>query len=116
MKPARIPQTVAPPERWAELPWGEYYREALELQLKPWLAKMYGFHLLKIGNLSAEINTESCAISHQVSVSLNGSPVQVKADPLHLPFAENPLMPVCSPTRCPGAAIPIVCCGKPTAF
>ena len=108
MKPARIPQTVAPPERWAELPWGEYYREALELQLKPWLAKMYGFHLLKIGNLSAEINTESCAISHQVSVSLNGSPVQVKADPLHLPF--------CSLTRCPGAAIPIVCCGKPTAF
>ena len=89
MKPARIPQTVAPPERWAELPWGEYYREALELQLKPWLAKMYGFHLLKIGNLSAEINTESCAISHQVSVSLNGSPVQVKADPLHLPFAEK---------------------------
>ncbi|MDU1024948.1 MAG: SAM-dependent methyltransferase, partial [Leclercia adecarboxylata] len=49
MKPARIPQTVAAPERWAELPWGEYYREALEQQLKPWLAKMYGFHLLKIG-------------------------------------------------------------------
>ena len=89
MKQARIPQTVAPPECWEELPWGEYYSEALELQLKPWLAKMYGFHLLKIGNLSAEINTENCAISHQVSVSLNGSPVQVKADPLHLPFAEK---------------------------
>ena len=41
---------------------------------------MYGFHLLKIGNLSAEINTESCAISHQVHVSLGGSPVQVKAE------------------------------------
>ncbi|MXF62596.1 SAM-dependent methyltransferase, partial [Escherichia coli] len=27
MKPARIPQTVAAPERWADLPWGEYYRE-----------------------------------------------------------------------------------------
>lgn len=50
---------------------------------------MYGFHLLKIGNLSAEINTESCAISHQVNVSLGASPVQVKADPLHLPFAEK---------------------------
>lgn len=61
---------------------------------------MYGFHLLKIGNLSAEINTESCAISHQVCVSLNGSPVQVKADPLHLPFAEKSVMPVCSLTRC----------------
>lgn len=52
------------------MPWGEYYRESLERQMKPWLAKLYGFHLLKIGNLSAEINTEACAISHQVNVSL----------------------------------------------
>lgn len=89
MKPARIPQIVSAPEHWAELPKGEYFRDALECQLKPWLAKMYGFHLLKIGNLSAEINTESCAISHQVNVSLAGQPVQVKADPLHLPFAEK---------------------------
>ncbi|VFS67478.1 Uncharacterised protein [Raoultella planticola] len=57
--------------------------------MKPWLAKLYGFHLLKIGNLSAEINTEACAISHQVNVSLQGNPIQVKADPLHLPFAEK---------------------------
>ena len=54
--------------------------------MKPWLAKLYGFHLLKIGNLSAEINTEACAISHQVNVSLGGNPIQVKADPLHLAF------------------------------
>ena len=89
MEPARIPQIVSAPEHWAQLPKGEYFRDALERQLKPWLAKMYGFHLLKIGNLSAEINTESCAISHQVNVSLAGQPIQVKADPLHLPFAEK---------------------------
>ena len=89
MKPARIPQTLSAPIRWADLPWGEYYRESLEQQLKPWFAKMYGFHLLKIGNLSAEINSESCAISHQVNVSLAGQPLQVKANPLHLPFAEK---------------------------
>ncbi|MRS91070.1 methyltransferase domain-containing protein [Enterobacteriaceae bacterium RIT714] len=89
MKPARIPQIISAPEQWNQFRWGEYYREALERQLKPWFAKMYGFHLLKIGNLSAEINSESCAISHQVNVSLNGHPLQVKADPLHLPFAEK---------------------------
>ncbi|MCS2152940.1 class I SAM-dependent methyltransferase [Scandinavium goeteborgense] len=89
MKPARIPLTVTAPNHWAEMPWGEYYREALEQQLKPWMAKLYGFHLLKIGNLSAEINTDACAISHQVNVSLDGDPMQVKADPLHLPFAEK---------------------------
>lgn len=89
MKPARTSRTLVAPGGWDDLPKGEYYREALERELKPWLAKLYGFHLLKIGNLSAGINTESCAISHQVNVSLGGAPIQVRADPLHLPFAEK---------------------------
>ena len=87
MKPARTPRKYIAPTHWAELPKGGHYREALEKELKPWFAKMYGFHLLKIGNLSAEINAESCAISHQVNVSLTGEPAHVRADPLHLPFA-----------------------------
>ena len=65
MKPARVPQTVVAPDRWGDLPWGELYRKALERQLNPWFTKMYGFHLLKIGNLSAEINCEASAVSHQ---------------------------------------------------
>ncbi|EHD1839818.1 class I SAM-dependent methyltransferase [Salmonella enterica] len=89
MKPARLSQTVVAPGCWGELPWGNYYREALEQQLNPWFAKMYGFHLLKIGNLSAEINSEACAVSHQVNVSSQGSPMQVLADPLHLPFSDK---------------------------
>ncbi|XTZ37605.1 class I SAM-dependent methyltransferase [Salmonella enterica] len=89
MKPARSSQTFMAPVTWDDLPKGAFYRDALERELKPWLAKMYGFHLLKIGNLSAEINAESCAISHQVNVSLAGEPVQVRADPLYLPFAEK---------------------------
>ena len=69
MKPARVPQTVVAPDCWGDLPWGKLYRKALERQLNPWFTKMYGFHLLKIGNLSAEINCEACAVSHQVNVS-----------------------------------------------
>ncbi|MSL94762.1 SAM-dependent methyltransferase, partial [Escherichia coli] len=78
MKPARVPQTVVAPDCWGDLPWGELYRKALERQLNPWFTKMYGFHLLKIGNLSAEINCEACAVSHQVNVSAQGLPVQVR--------------------------------------
>lgn len=89
MKPARVPQTVVAPDCWGDLPWGKLYRKALERQLNPWFTKMYGFHLLKIGNLSAEINCEACAVSHQVNVSAQGMPVQVQADPLHLPFADK---------------------------
>ncbi|MBV4413678.1 class I SAM-dependent methyltransferase [Enterobacteriaceae bacterium YMB-R22] len=89
MKPASISDTCAAPRHWAQLPWGEYYRDALERQLQPWLGKMFGFHLLKVGNLSTEINTESCAISHQVNMALQGERVEVVADPLHLPFAPD---------------------------
>ena len=87
MKPAKITGHLTAPTQWEQLPWGEYYREALNQQLRPWLGKMFGFHLLKIGNLSAEIDTEACAISHQVNVALQGDSLQVNADPLHLPFA-----------------------------
>ncbi|MEY8713373.1 hypothetical protein A9B99_20430 [Mangrovibacter phragmitis] len=87
MKPARTPLPLQAPGQWAELPWGEYYREALERQVQPWLGKMFGFHLIKLGNLSAEINTSECAISHQVNVAMQGHALHVIADPLALPFA-----------------------------
>ena len=89
MKPARTLATYPAPAHWAELPRGDYYREALEQRLTPWLGKMFGFHLLKIGNLSAEIRTDACAISHQVNIAPQGETLQVKGDPLHLPFAEK---------------------------
>ncbi|MDU6926196.1 class I SAM-dependent methyltransferase [Franconibacter helveticus] len=89
MKPARTPAAFTAPTHWSQLPWGDFYRAALEQQLTPWLGKLYGFHLLKIGNLSAEVSTEACAISHQVNIALQGETLQVKADPLHLPFAEK---------------------------
>lgn len=80
-------QKLTSPYSWSALPWGERYQRALEAHLQPSIGKMYGFHMIKVGNLSAEINTEACPISHQVNVSLNGSPQHVNADPLQLPFA-----------------------------
>jgi len=87
MKPARITGHLSAPLHWQELHWGEHSRLALEAQLRPWLSKIYGFHLLKIGNLSAGVNTEECAISHQVTVAQQGDDLHVKASPLSLPFA-----------------------------
>lgn len=66
---------------------GEYYRAALEQQLQPWWPKLFGFHLLKIGSLSAELTTDKCAISHQVNVGMSGAALQVRADVYQLPFA-----------------------------
>ncbi|VDZ80689.1 SAM-dependent methyl transferase [Salmonella bongori] len=115
MKPARLPQTVVAPGCWGELPWGNYYREALEQQLNPWFAKMYGFHLLKIGNLSAEINCEACAVSHQVNVSAMAR--QCRFWPIRYIFRLriNPSMFVCWRILCHGVPTRTAYCAKLTA-
>ncbi|WP_279205210.1 class I SAM-dependent methyltransferase [Obesumbacterium proteus] len=87
MKPAQITRMISPPLSWSEIPWGEYYRAALEQQLAPWWPKLFGYHLLKIGTLSSQLSTEKCGISHQVSVGVKGDNLQVMADPCSLPFA-----------------------------
>ncbi|KFK92602.1 MULTISPECIES: class I SAM-dependent methyltransferase [unclassified Serratia (in: enterobacteria)] len=87
MKPAHTLKKLTSPYSWAGLPWGEYYREALEQQLQSWWPKLFGFHLLKVGNLSAALDTEKCVISHQVNVGLAGDNLHVLADPYQLPFA-----------------------------
>ncbi|MBE8596798.1 class I SAM-dependent methyltransferase [Xenorhabdus sp. BG5] len=87
MRSARSIKQITLPASWAELPWGEYYRVALERQLEPWWPKIFGFHLVKIGNLSAEIDTRSCLVSHQVNIGLQGQNMDVITDPNYLPFA-----------------------------
>ncbi|TKI03308.1 class I SAM-dependent methyltransferase [Martelella alba] len=89
MKPAQITQSIIAPTSWDDLPYGENYRRAIESCLRPWWPKLFGFHLLKIGTLSAELNTESCAISHQVNVGETGAMMHVLADPYQLPFANK---------------------------
>lgn len=86
MKPAKTRQNLTAPLSWRDMPWGDYFRDALTQQLQPYLGKLYGFHMLKIGNLSAEINTGNCAISHQVNVGSEGELLHVLANPGQLPF------------------------------
>lgn len=86
MKPAKTRHIPDKPSSWREMSGGENYRDALTEHLKPCLAKLYGFHFLKVGQLSTEIDTDACPISHQVNVALQGNNLQVQADPLRLPF------------------------------
>ncbi len=89
MRSARSVKQITPPDSWAELPWGEYYRAALERQLAPWWPKIFGFHLVKVGNLSIEIDTRPCLVSHQVNIGLQGKNLDVITDPHYLPFASK---------------------------
>lgn len=89
MKPAQITQPITAPTSWDDLPYGENYRRALQASLLPWWPKLYGFHLIKVGALSGDIDTNECAISHQVNVGVKGDNLNVIADPFQLPFANK---------------------------
>ncbi|CUX96402.1 class I SAM-dependent methyltransferase [Candidatus Doolittlea endobia] len=89
MKSARSNKTIEAPVSWNEIPYGAYYRQALERGLKFWWPKLFGCHLLKIGALSADLDTGACAIAHQVNIGLKGQCLQVISDPYQLPFANK---------------------------
>lgn len=85
----RTPRIIGYPQKWQDIPHGVEYQQALQTQLNPWLAKLFGFHLLKLGQLSIDIDTQKCAISHQINMANGGENLHVQADYHQLPLAEK---------------------------
>ncbi|WP_038498938.1 methyltransferase domain-containing protein [Candidatus Palibaumannia cicadellinicola] len=88
MKHKKINSLITPTS-WNDINCGMYYRQTLEQGLQYWWPKLFGFYLLKIGSLSIELDTKTCAISHQVNVGFNCKNLQVIANPDALPFANK---------------------------
>jgi len=79
---------VLAPTSWKELAQGEWVQEQVEHAIEPWLSRMFGYHLLKIGALSGQLNTSQCAISHQIKLAPELG-ADVIAEPARLPFQES---------------------------
>ncbi|MBC4013087.1 class I SAM-dependent methyltransferase [Morganella morganii] len=86
---ARATKTLTMPDSWCDIPCGRRFRQSLEAQLAPWWPKMFGFHLIKIGALSCEIDSSSCMIPHQVNVAPQGNTLQVFGEAAQLPFLDK---------------------------
>ena len=56
------------PESWQKLPQGEAYCNALQMAFAPWLPKILGYQILKLGALSGEIMTD-LPMRHQIILS-----------------------------------------------
>lgn len=89
MKPALRYQHQAPPHSWQDIAHGEEIRAKINDFLKQWWPKFFGYHLLKIGNLSCELDSTECAINHQVSVAETPECTGVIADIDELPFKQH---------------------------
>jgi len=89
MKPALSFQEGPKPYTWQQFPHGDYLRAEIERKLTPWLPRMFGYHMLKLGNLSGELATSESPIKHQVCVAEQGLFTGVIADVDELPFYEH---------------------------
>ncbi len=89
MKPALRYQQQEPPLTWQDIAHGEEMKQSINDHLTDWWPKFFGYHLLKVGNLSCELDTSTCQIKHQVGVAEQSLSAGVKADIDELPFSHH---------------------------
>lgn len=56
------------PDSWQQLPNGEAYCNAFRSHFAPWLPKILGYQILKLGNLSSLVPTD-LPLRHQIMIS-----------------------------------------------
>ena len=69
MKSALTYREPQSPLSWQDLPQGGLMLEKINDALEPWTLKFFGYHLLKIGALSSEINCQQSPIKHHVTIA-----------------------------------------------
>ncbi|MBT1452066.1 methyltransferase domain-containing protein [Glaciecola sp. XM2] len=90
MREAKIPQRPDYPDHWAMLSQGTNVQQELEKALEPILERIFGYYLVKLGNLSSELTTTACPIRHQFNLSqttIEQSSVNAKS--CELPLQNN---------------------------
>ncbi|WP_076536328.1 class I SAM-dependent methyltransferase [Shewanella sp. UCD-KL21] len=73
------------PQSWQELPCGDEIQLALEQKLTDWWPRIFGYHLLKLGALSAQVSSLHCNIARHFSIH-DAQGASIQADPHHLPL------------------------------
>lgn len=56
------------PSDWDQFPHGRYLLESIEESLAPCWSRIFGYHLLKLGALSKDIEITDCMVSRQFSL------------------------------------------------
>jgi SAM-dependent methyltransferase len=69
MREARISKRPSYPEHWQALSQGGNVRDELELALAPIMERIFGYYLVKLGNLSSELDVKSCPIKQKFNMS-----------------------------------------------
>ncbi|MCF2946825.1 class I SAM-dependent methyltransferase [Paraglaciecola aquimarina] len=90
MKSALSKNSFTPPQSWQDLPLGEDVRRLIEIELSEVSRKFFGYHLVRLGQLSSQLKLENCPINHKINLTPQeqiGSGLVAKST--ELPIAEN---------------------------
>jgi SAM-dependent methyltransferase len=69
MKPALIKTQPTQPHAWQDLPLGEELKHLIESEITEVSRKFFGYHLVKLGNLSSHVQLTACPIKHQINIT-----------------------------------------------
>lgn len=87
MKPALSEKHSSCPLTWTQFNQGPALSQAISAQLSPWWERIFGYYLLKVGDLSCDIDTSGCKVQQHITVG-RGANVMLKADIDAWPFKE----------------------------
>lgn len=90
MKPALRSRPLKYPNSWQALHLGDELKKIAEEKLAPVSRQMFGYHMVKLGNLSSQLSLSDCPIKHRMNVATNGSShAGLIANSDQLPFADR---------------------------
>lgn len=89
MRSARRAVEPVYPKSWEVIPTGDSIRDALQKQCNEMSARMFGYHLVKLGALSADISLSQCSIRHQVALTNFAANSNVQTLSYKLPLQGN---------------------------
>lgn len=90
MRPALIKNHPTKPELWQDLPLGDELKNLIETEIAEASRKFFGYHLIRLGHLSSQIELAACPIKHQINITSNSQTyTSLIATPDDLPVSEK---------------------------
>jgi hypothetical protein len=90
MRPALIKKHPTQPQQWQDLPLGDDIKRLIESEISELSRKFFGYHLVRLGHLSSQIELTACPIKHQINITSNKQPyTSLIATPVDLPLSEK---------------------------
>jgi len=89
MKIAKTSRLLTPITDWQQLSNGQHLKVQTQQRVNDVIAQCFGYHLLKLGQLSTQLQTDKCPINHQINCAEHGDDLGIRSDLHHLPFQDS---------------------------